>query len=133
MPVKRTMAVLLGALMLSAPILSSEMGAGASTVKPDVVAGTYDMHLNWYNRGWVDAGPIMLHANHTGTDPGLDTIIWSRSSRTITLVFTTSSNPDIEATYIGTLNLVGISRKHKPGTMTNNMGGSGTWYAVKVG
>ena len=126
---KRLSVLLLSAVMLGSTLFVGASSAAASTAAPNAVAGRYNLLYNW-GTGY-DAISMTLLKNHTGTDLFSDDIAWSLSGKTITLVFTNSSLPGASATYIGTKNRQGISKQSKPGTMSNNSGKTGVWYAVK--
>jgi hypothetical protein len=120
---KRIGAVLIGVLMIGAPLLV-ESAAGASTSAPSVaVAGRYRFHLNWQNGGWGSGPSVTLAKDHTGTDNIASKVTWTEANTTITF----------KATYHGTVTTGGFSTRAKPGTMSSNDGLSGTWYAVRAG
>ena len=127
---KRLSALVIFALLASAPMLASEPSAGATAVAPDVVAGTYNIFYKWSEMTTYAEDPITLHRNHTGTDTYGDAITWSLSGKTITIVFENSSFPGVTATYIGTKNRVGFSHQRNPGTMSNSSGDTGIWYGL---
>jgi hypothetical protein len=53
---------------------------------------------------------------------------WSASGMTITIIY--KNRPEVE-TLKGTKTATGISSKAHPGTITDNSGHHGTWYAIK--
>lgn len=128
---KRLSALMIGVLMVSAPMFTSGSSAGASMATPHVVTGTYNLYDNWNNGGWNLETSFTLYSNHTGIDGYSDPITWSASGKTITLKIN-SVILGATVTAVGTKNRVGISKKRNPGTITNSLGPSGVWYAVKT-
>ena len=124
--VRRFSALLIGALMFSAPMLVRVSDAGAVTTQRSVVAGNYTVYTNW-NGGGYQAFNMTLRRNHTGTTPMNDTIIWSITGRAFTMTI------DGVNSYKGTTTKAGFNNRRNPGTVTSsNGGGSGVWYAVKT-
>jgi hypothetical protein len=98
---------------------------------PANVSAGYRLHQNLGGQGYLRSLMTLLE-NHTGyTD--LDTIVWSRDDRRITLVLTSRQNPSDQVTYVGTLTHGQISSRRHPGTISGSNGETGIFYAVKTG
>jgi hypothetical protein len=112
--------------------VGAHSAAAAPAVGASKIAGSYAMTFTWRDAppGTAD---VTLRRDHSGNDhfPG-STVRWSTSGRSITIVFTLQS-PSITATYLGTVTKTGLNRVGHPGTMSNDLGQTGTWYAVKTG
>jgi hypothetical protein len=106
-------------------------GAGATattTAQPAAVAGPYTFYLFW--TGYPpSSGFVTLNRNHTGSDTAGDTITWSKTGRSVTV---TIANGLATATYLGRKTKTGLNNVRHPGTMSNDVGGRGTFYAVKT-
>jgi hypothetical protein len=96
------------------------------------IAGTYVVNVHWdgLTPGIVN---LTLTRKHTGsTGDALHTVTWSSSGRRVTIVITFNSPARVTATYLGKVTATGFNSAAHPGTMTNSIGGSGTWYATKT-
>jgi hypothetical protein len=123
---KRVAALMIGALMLAAPVLTAG-AAGASRVAPSVVKGNYIVLVHW-NGGapGYQSNPVTLNKDHTGHDNFGDVISWSLSGKSFHMSFT-GPNP---AEYFGTKTRNGFNKESKPGTVVDGPS-NGTWYAIK--
>jgi hypothetical protein len=119
---KRLSAWLVGPLLFASIVVGATPAAASTTV-----AGNYTAYGKWGTSTTYQAFSLTLYSNHTGTDHFNDTIVWSRSLKSITLVFDGGL-----WTYLGTKTRTGISSLRYPGTLSNINGGTGTWYAVKI-
>jgi hypothetical protein len=103
--------------------------AGAKARTPDVkvsFVGTYTVHVNWMIFGKAKFS-MSLNSDHTGDVAGAKSVKWKSSGNQVTI---TLKGGGRTATYLGTASKKGINTKAAPGTMSNNTGDSGTWYAV---
>jgi hypothetical protein len=128
---RRYCARLISTLVLVSTAVAVEPAA-ATAARPAVapaaaIAGHYTGFLNWnhtgYSRFW-----LVLNPDHTGTDKYHETIVWSQSGKT----FEMTVNGTAVATYHGTKTKAGLNNRRHPGTMSNDIGDSGTWFAVRT-
>lgn len=117
--------------MIATAVAVPAATASALPVAPSSHAGHYRLHYNWNHTGFTPE-PMTLRRNHTGS-AGLRArkvpLTWSVSGEQITIVITADTRV---ATYQGTTTAAGFGTRTAPGTMSNNIGDSGTWYAVRV-
>jgi hypothetical protein len=119
----------MGALFLVMAAFAAEPAA-ATAARPSVapgavIAGSYTAFVNWnHSRYW-----LVLNSDHTGTDKYGDTIVWSQSGKSFEMTLTNST---ATATYHGTKTKAGLSNRRHPGTVSNNIGDSATWFAVRT-
>jgi hypothetical protein len=121
----RRRALLFIGVLLSCSVLASELPANATP--PARTAGNYNLSYKFGQPDWATQ-PVTLNRNHTWTGLG-ENGTWSVAGKTVTL--TTTFSGDM-FTFVGTKNRVGISKRNRPGTLTDQYGDSGVWYAVRV-
>jgi hypothetical protein len=109
--------------------------AGASTTaRRSVVPGYYTVWVKWSGmRHWA-TWTLRLKAHGTGNRDDGTPVTWSLSNRTIAFEWTGHSpNGPVTLDYIGgRKNARGFSRRFHPATMSDSLGASGIWYAVKI-
>ena len=125
--VSRTLAVaaLVGGLAgVATPALTSTAQA---RVAPSTVnfVGTYTGHVTW--QGHPTTCTIVIKSNGTATCTS-QIAHWTASGQNITIVYTSGK---ITQTLKGTKTAAGINSKAHPGSVSDNKGHHGTWYAVK--
>jgi hypothetical protein len=123
---KRLSAWLIGPLMLTTLAVTAGPAAASThrATKPEVVYGEYTAYGKYGSADYIPFS-LTLYKDHTGTDHFNDDIVWSKSGRSITMVFDGGL-----WTYLGTKTKTGLSKLKTPGTFSNINGGTGTWYAV---
>jgi hypothetical protein len=122
---------LIGVSMIAALVFGglAAQPAGAKVRTPEVkisFVGTYSVHVNWMIFGKAKF-TMLLNADHTGAVDGAKSVKWKSQGNQVTI---TLKGGGRTATYLGTASTKGINTKAAPGTMSNNTGDSGTWYAV---
>ena len=120
---------LLGPLMIATLALVGVGAASAVAATPAVTfVGTYTVQLTV---GTVhEKGTIQINANGTATNVQTGAIAhWKSAGKTITIMY---KNPQVSETFVGTRTKKGIGSKAHPGSYTNSLGGTGTWYAIKT-
>ncbi|HEX4491500.1 MAG TPA: hypothetical protein VH914_09875 [Acidimicrobiia bacterium] len=132
---KRLFAVVIGVLMLGAPVLAAAPAVAAPTAPTRAatgIAGNYTWWVRWSGHAYHYFATVDLYRNHTGGDNHGDTITWSREGRAISLTFTAIDGTSVTH-YTGTKTRKGFSKKLQPGIVTDDEGGSGNWYAFLNG
>jgi len=130
---KRFSALAICALLLAGPSLLGGASAVASTgAAPARIAvpGHYVVYFNWDGSGY-NQGPITLNNDGTGIDPVGGPLTWTNGGSGFTMTLSNGVG-GVVADYDGHKTRVGLCSKRLPGTMTNNIGGSGIWYAIRV-
>jgi hypothetical protein len=120
---------------IAATIGSVAAGPAASASgrehSPSPRVGHYRLHYNWSHTGFTPS-PMVLRRDHTGFENQRSKklpLTWSTTGDGITIVITSAT---ATATYVGTISATGFDARPTPGTMSNDIGESGTWYAVRV-
>jgi len=98
--------------------------AAISQQAPAVVPGSYVVQVHWDGGGWNIFG-MTLYGNHNATDSYGDPGTWTKVGKTVTIAW----NSGISV-YIGTKNKKGFDNPKKPGTVSNDVGDTGIWYAT---
>jgi hypothetical protein len=90
------------------------------------VAGSYVVQVNWDNGGWGSNFGMTLNSDGTASSSCAgDTGVWSYSHHKVTVNWDSGV-----ALYLGKKHKSGFDSLKKPGTMSNNAGDSGLWYAT---
>jgi hypothetical protein len=122
-----TLAMLIGSAALIG--VGGASAAATPTIAPARVAGSYVFHTKFGTSSYSKR-TIKLLANHTGSD-GIagDTLTWKTKGRKITII---GKSPTVTATFLGSVTSAGFNSVQHPGTITNSIGETGNWYAVKT-
>lgn len=116
------------AALMSGGLAAQPAGAVARPQAKISFVGTYTVHVNWMIFGKAKFS-MSLDADHTGDVVGANEVKWKSQGNQVTITLKASGRT---ATYLGTATKKGINTKAAPGTMSNNTGDSGTWYAVNA-
>ena len=119
-------------LTLAMPVLANAApaSAGDGACPATCVAGRYELHYKWtlLDGNW-HVTDMVLAADGTGSfSSGALPFTWSKWHGKFTMKF---NRPGIvRGAYVGFRNLHGgFCNAQRPGTMTNNEGNYGVWYA----
>jgi hypothetical protein len=125
-------ALVIGAavLGLATPVVATAApaSAGTGTCSATCVAGHYAVHYKWGAGARWSTFQLDLAADHTGSfvKEGA-TVVWSKGHGTFTMKF---DGGTVTGTYVGYRNEHGgFCFRKRPGTMSNNVGDSGVWWA----
>jgi hypothetical protein len=127
----RSFAMVVGCAVAFAAMGGNTVGA-STTVGDHKVVGAYTWHVDW--DGYPPSTfPLRLRRDQTGHDgEHQDHLTWSTSSHAITIEVT-NTPAGSNASFVGVVTAAGLNTDAEPGTMSNNHGLTGTWYAIKTG